>query len=43
MTKVDGEGPTRFRAWRLYLLLGLVGVLGYSFLPSDLLQKITTR
>ncbi len=35
MTKVDGKGPIRSQAWRLYLLLGLVGVLGYSFLPSD--------
>jgi uncharacterized membrane protein len=35
MAKVDGKGPVGFRAWRLYLLLGLVGVFGYSWLPSD--------
>jgi hypothetical protein len=35
MAKVDGKGAPRSRAWRLYLLLGLVGVFGYSWLPSD--------
>lgn len=40
MTRVDGGDPMRFRAWRLYLLLGLVGVFGYSFLPSGFLQNL---
>ncbi|MDQ4128329.1 MAG: hypothetical protein M3151_10350, partial [Actinomycetota bacterium] len=40
MAKVDGKGIARLRAWRLYLILGLIGVLGYSFLPSGSLQNI---
>jgi hypothetical protein len=40
MAKVDGKGPMRFWAWRLYLLLGLLGALGYSFLPSGYLQGL---
>jgi hypothetical protein len=40
MAKFDGKGPMCFRAWRLYLLLGLLGALGYSFLPSGYLQSL---